>query len=308
VWVWNNRGELPTVVLPTVHGLVASADVEFPDWGDLELQDPSVFAEGWIACQGDGRVVGLLWSEVSRVEADRWRFQVVQHPGRLRPGERRVLSPLYIYAGPGDWQAVRARWRGLVQPDAQHDLPTREVVELAAGAIPAALLAGATPNRVTLSSLANREAAGRLAIEVPGGWEISPTVLEVSGLRVGRPHEADVAVRNTERGPRAAAVKASLRTERTAQIAFDGAVLDLGDDAGAVTIDEETRDGQCVLVVDNRYLRFRLAPQFLGSVIALETVADRVNHLLRCFPQTSPVRPLLARPPPVSRPSCLRRS
>jgi hypothetical protein len=285
VWVWNNRGELPTIVLPTMHGLVASTDVEFPDWGDLELQDPAVFAEGWLACQGDGRVVGLLWSEVSRVEADRWRFQVVQDPGRLRPGERRRLSPLYIYVGPGDWRTVRARWRGLVQPDApQHDRPTREVVELAAGAVPTALLAGATPNRVTLSSLANREAAGRLAIEVPGGWEISPTVLEVSGLRVGRPHEADVAVRNTERGPRAAAVKASLRTERTAQIAFDGAVLDLGDDAGAVTIDEETRDGQRVLVVDNRYLRFRLAPQFLGSVIALETVADGVNHLLSAFP------------------------
>src|SRR5205823_4184435 len=25
-WVWNNRGELPTIVLPTVHGLVVSAD------------------------------------------------------------------------------------------------------------------------------------------------------------------------------------------------------------------------------------------------------------------------------------------
>src|SRR5205085_663852 len=83
-----------------------------------------------------------------------------------------------------------------------------------------------------------------------------------------------------EHGPRAAAVKASLRTERTAQVVFDGAVLDLGDNAGAVAIDEETREGQRVLVVDNGYLRFRLAPQFLGSVIALETVADGMNHLL----------------------------
>ncbi|HKC74190.1 MAG TPA: hypothetical protein VKF37_08315, partial [Chloroflexota bacterium] len=288
VWVWNNRGERPTIVLPTVHGLVASADVEFPDWGDLALQNPAVFAEGWIACQGDGRVVGLLWSEVSRVEADRWRFQVVQDPGRLRPGGRRVLSPLYIYAGPGDWRTVRAHWRGLVQPDAQqHDPPTREVVELAAGAIPAALLAGpaGNSNRVTLSSLANREAAGRLVIEAPDGWEINPAVHEVSGLRVYRPHEAHVAVRNMEHGPRAAAVKASLRTERTAQVVFDGAVLDLGDNAGAVAIDEETREGQRVLVVDNGYLRFRLAPQFLGSVIALETVADGMNHLLSAFPR-----------------------
>jgi hypothetical protein len=270
-----------------VHGLVASADVEFPDWGDLELRDPAVFAEGWIACQGGGRVVGLLWSEVSRVEADRWRFQVVQDPGRLRPGERRVLSPLYIYAGPGDWRAVRARWRGLVQPDVQqHDPPTREVVALAAGAVPAALLAGAAANsnRVTLSSLANREAAGQLVIAAPDGWEISPAVHEVSGLRVGRPHEADVAVRNTEHGPRAAAVTASLRTERTAQVVFNGAVLDLGDNAGAVAIDDETREGQRVLTVDNGYLRFRLAPEFLGSVIALETVADGVNHLLSAFP------------------------
>jgi ribosomal protein S18 acetylase RimI-like enzyme len=285
VWVWNNRGELPTIVLPTVHGLVASADVEFPDWGDLELQDPAVFSEGWIACQGDGRVVGLLWSEVSRVEADRWRFQVVQDPDRLRPGERRVLSPLYVYAGPGDWRTVRGRWRGLVRPDVQqHDPPTREVVELAAAPVPAALLAGASPNKVTLSNLANREAAGRLAIEAPDGWEISPAVHEVSGLRVRRPHEVEVAVRNMKRGPRAAAVKAFLRTERTAQVVFEGAVLDPGDTAGAVATRDETREAQRVLVVDNGYLRFRLAPAFLGSVIALETVADGVNHLLSAFP------------------------
>ena len=119
-------------------------------------------------------MVGLLWSEVSRVEADRWRFQVVQDPGRLKPGERRVLSPLHIYAGPGDWRTVRARWRGLVQPDAPpHDPPARAVVELAAGAVAAALLASAAPNRVTLSSLANRAATGRLAVEAPDGWEIS---------------------------------------------------------------------------------------------------------------------------------------
>lgn len=277
------RDLLPAIALPTTHGLVVSDDVSFPDWNDPALHDPALFAEGWLARQGDGRVVGALWSEAARIEMERWALAAIVQGGEaLSPGERRVLPPVYLYAGPGDWRAVRARWRALLHPEARrHDPPVREVVTLSASPLPRALLAGGS-TVACLESLANREAAGELRIEAPPGWDVTPVRVAVSGLCIGRPHEVTLSVRRTgER--RAAAVRATLRTPQAEQTVLAGALLDLGGE-GAITITRQTHSGHEVLLVQNGYLRFRLAPEFLGSLIALETMDDGVNHLLSAFP------------------------
>jgi hypothetical protein len=64
---------------------------------------------------------------------------------------------------------------------------------------------------------------------------------------------------------------------------FDGALIALGS-GESVQVREETRDGHSLLTVDNGYLRFRLAPAFIGSVVELESVSDGVNHLHSAFP------------------------
>lgn len=277
-------GALPSSVLPTVYGLVAADDADFPDWNDPTMQDPAQFAESWLARQNEDRVAGLIWGEVARITLDRWIVaNAVQETGTLAPGAQRALPPVYIYAGLGDWRTVRAHWRRLMCPDApaQHP-PVREIVELEAIPVAAALTAGQA--QVALSTLAYRATAGEIAFEAPDGWEIAPATHSVENLRVGRPHELSLTVRRRDGAPRAAALRAYLRGDRAVHTIFDGALIDLGDTSGTVALSEAMQHGHRTVTIDNGYLRLRLAPDFLASAIALETVEDGVNHLLSAFP------------------------
>jgi len=277
--------EIPgRLVVPTAEGLLETSDPEFPDWGDLELSRPEAFAESWVAHHGGGRAVGVLWSDASRVELDRWSLvELVQDAGTLASGQGRTLPPVYIYCGPGDWQTVRARWRTLVQPGAPAStVAPRDLLALSGGPVPTALLAGQAV--ATLTSLANREVTGQLTLEVPHGWSVEPTVQEVRGVRIGRPQEARYFVRSVESGPRAAALSARMRGERAEVTVLEGALIVPGDPAGRVEIRQEDQAGQPVLTVDNGYLRYRVAPNFAGSLITLETVADGVNHVHSAYP------------------------
>jgi GNAT superfamily N-acetyltransferase len=278
--------ELQTLVVPSAYGLLATALPEFPDWSDPALQTPAMFQESWLAREGDGRVAGLLWSEASRIEVSSWGLgELRQGNGELQPGERRLHAPVYLYCGPGDRQTVRALWRQLIAPAAAERMPaSRQPVALANAVAPAVALAGVV-NQLTLSSLTNAELQGRLRWAVPAGWAVDPPETAVAGLRLGHAQPVAVDVGHPERRPGAAPLRAFLQTERLEQQVFDGALLDLGSDPGGVAVSEGEQDGQPVWTVANGFLRFRLAPRFLGSVIALETLADGVNHLHSAFPE-----------------------
>jgi len=280
-----HAGHLPRAILPTRYGLVRTEDPEFPDWGDIHLKQPSMFGEGWTAREGEGKVAGLLWSEASRIDVGRWNLASLrQGEGVLAPGARRVLSPIYLYTGPGDWQTVRALWRNLLAPDAPRVAPpARAVVALEGEVAPEVLLAGRA-NQVRLSNLGSRAIEGELHWDVPDGWTLNPTSAEVSDLSIGKDQELTATVSHAGGRPGAAAVRAALHGERATQRVFDGASIDLGVASSAVAIREETRDGHRLLTVDNGHLRFRLAPEFMGSIVALETVDDGVNHALSAFP------------------------
>ena len=282
--IW--AGDLKTRVLPTMQGVVRTGLPEFPDWNEPALLRPGQFREGWLAGEGEGTVVGLLWSELARLEPRDWGLaELRQGEGTLAPGERRTLPPVYLYAGPGDWTTVRSRWRSLVAPNApRQDPPTREAVELV-GAAGAALLLAGQANRLTLSSLTERLVEGELRFMPPDGWLVEPAQQAVGGLRLGRDQALECRAEHAAARPAAAALRAVLRSERREERVFDGALLDLGGHPGGVRLGEGSRDGRRLLTVDNGHLRLSLAPDFLGSVVALETVADGVYHLHSAFPE-----------------------
>jgi len=282
-WAGDN---MPTLVLPSAYGLIATSLPEFPDWSDLSLQTPATFVETWIAREGEGNVAGLFWSEASRIQPSGWGLaDLKQDTGELQPGERRLLPPAYLYAGPGDRTTVRKLWRHRIAPDASERMPTpREALTLTNVATPAVVVAAAA-GELTLSSVASAELPGRVEWEAPAGWTVEPPYTDIVGLRLGHDQAVAVRVRHAERRPAAAAVRATFRSERLQQQVFAGALLDLGEHAGGVTVTVGEQAGQPVWTVANGFMRFRVAPQFLGSIIALETLADGVNHLLSAFPE-----------------------
>ncbi|MCL4532420.1 MAG: hypothetical protein M1582_04415 [Actinobacteria bacterium] len=283
VWTGGNR---ETIALPTTQGLIVTSTPEFPDWDDPELYQPERFAEQWVTREGEGRVTGVLWSQADRVEVGNWSLvELRQGKGPLASGERRVFPPVYCYAGPGDWQTIRQLWRALIAPDTPEHTPVpRDVLRLTGLASSDVVLTG-EESRLRLDSMTNRVLHGTLHFETPPNWTVEPATVAIHDLRTGQEQEIPLIIRHHEARPAAAPLRASLRTERLEQRLFNGALLDPGHHDGGVTISEGEQAGQCTWTVSNGYLRFRLAPQFAGSIIALETLSDGINHLHSAFPE-----------------------
>lgn len=285
VGAWSG-GNRETVALPTAQGLIVTSLPEFPDWDDPELHQPERFAEQWVAREGEDRVIGLLWSQADRVELGNWSLiELRQGKGSLGPGERRVLPAVYCYAGPGDWRTIRHLWRTLIAPDAPERAPVpRDVLRLAGSAAPNVVLFG-EENRLQLSSMTNRTLHGDLHFKTPPNWTVEPTSTAIRNLRIDQIQEVRLIARHHDTRPAAAPFHAFLRTGRLEQRIFNGALLSLGHHNNDITISESEQEGQRAWTVDNGYLRFRLAPQFAGSIITLETLSDGINHLYSAFPE-----------------------
>jgi hypothetical protein len=282
VWLWADKQGLPTTVLPTVHGLISTDESDFPDWSEEALHDPALYVEGWCARQGNGRVAGILWPMATEIELNRWMMAVSGETPLLAPGASHTLPPVYLFAGTGDWRAVRACWRRLLRPDAPiHPPAERPLVALYAASWPRVVPAG-QETTLTLSSLANRAADGVLTFEAPPGWTVTPAAMQISGLRLGEPRTVSVAATASREAPQAARLSATWRTERSVQTVFDGALIQLGA-GGAVRVRAEQRADHEVLVVENGAMRFAVAPSFIGSMIEL-AVDDGPNQILSAFP------------------------
>jgi hypothetical protein len=283
-----DRAERPTVVVPTPDGVIASDDVDWPDWTEPEDQRPERFAEGWLACQGAAGVCGLIWMDATTVEAgSAWRSTVTQGDEPLSAGSRRDFAPIAVYAGPGDWRMVRRLWRQRSAPDASRDVgPALAVLQATVSGLPRLLRPGRC--LLTLRTLTGRRLAGMLPIDAPVGWCVEPRELHVATLTRDEPAILPLQVQHLAGGPRAARVSAHFRSASSEECVLDGACLDLGDDGDDLRSAEITLGDQLLLELDNGVLRLCLAPSYAGTAVALETMCDGVNHLLSSFPTPRP--------------------
>ena len=80
------------------------------DWDDPS-GGASHLSEPWIAEFGDGMVVGVIWSDARDVTSDNRLAELILPFGTVAPGGTATTAPIALYAGPGDWHAVRSRWR-----------------------------------------------------------------------------------------------------------------------------------------------------------------------------------------------------
>jgi len=276
------------VAIPAVEGLVVDDAPDFPDWSDAG-KDPGILSETWVAYRRDDLTLGLLWQDARENHFGGWRrlpwltFSLPPIP----PHGRVVSRPFYLYVGRSDWPEVRHYWHDLIAPGSPLvALQPRRALMAQPVDRPLLVLDGAAQTVLRLDSLRERPLRGKVRLEMPGGWAIHPQEAAFADLKRGHPWEVTLHVEETEQGgePSAVAGKIAVRSE-LAEETFPLLVISLGR-RGSVSINEAQEAGQPVVVMDNGWLRLKVAPRFGAALVALER--EGVNHLLSAFPEAKP--------------------
>lgn len=235
--------------------------------------------------------LGLIWGE--EVEKHKWDWSAVcfSHPAlNLEPGTATETPPLYLYAGPGEWTDVRRAWRRLSgestkQINTQRARP-RPGRKLEFGFDPSPVVSLGKRVDVTLraNSVRQQTIDGKIVLQPPSGWRAEPTEFTLDGLRHEQPLAAPVRLETD--GESTGALTGHLRLESNR---FDTTepftLIRLGDEEIPVKVDEMVEGDQTVVLIDNGWTRWCVAPGYQAGVVGWHTAGSDVNHLFSAFPQ-----------------------
>lgn len=276
------------VAIPAAEGLVVDDAPDFPDWSDAG-EDPGSLSETWVAYRRDDLTLGLLWQDAKGNRLGGWqrlpRLTFALPP--VPPHGRVVSRPFYLYVGPGDWPEVRRYWRDLIAPGSLLGaLQPRRALLARPVEHPLLVLDGVGQTTLRLDSLRLRPLQGKVRIEVPAGWAVHPSEAAFADLKRGRAWEVPLRIEaiGQDKGPSAAMGRIVVRSE-VAEDCFPLSLIALGRRM-PVSIAAVQEAGQPVVIVDNSWLRLKVAPRFGATLVAIER--DGVNHLLSAFPEPRP--------------------
>ena len=272
------------LAVPLAEGLVVEQAVSYPDWRDPELGKPAQFRENWIAADGAGLVAGWVWERASTIEPGGWgRLHLVLDLGEVGPSQAMDCPTLWFYGGAGDWEAVRRFWRANLAPDASEQAPPpRRALDVELG--PPVLVGDGA--QLEMRSFRSRALSGQAWLEFPSGPTLNPASFEVDGWARGNPLSRELRVEWPD-GAQRGAWAGRLRVDTEVwKLEFPLVVVRGGDGRAAVKVGEEQREGRAVVVVDNGWLAFAVAPDFAGALVELRD--DRADHLLCAFPKERP--------------------
>jgi GNAT superfamily N-acetyltransferase len=275
-------GEL-TLALPTAQGVVVDLAPSFPDWYDDEGRKPESLAESWMALNGDGFVVGVIWSGAIENSMDSWERPNLKIDVPVLPAYGHVdAPPIHLYAGAGDWRDVRRTWRALVNPDAPASRnEQRRVLSATTAPSPLVVIDGKSETALHLDNQRSRGISGSLQIAAPQEWTVAPASANFQDIKRGHPLAVPISVRRARgKGPGASEGAVSVRHDFSDE-QFPLPLIALGR-RGGVDLKEFDQQGRKLVAIDNGWMRLVVAPDHIGSLIALEQ--GGVNHLHSSYP------------------------
>lgn len=243
---------------------------------------------GWSCWEREGFFGGFVWGADAEARPPQLEFDY-----DLRPEEEAWYGPVYLLGGMGDWRWVESFYARHVDPfpseprawqrdeesgDSRHLSVDR--IELATAPL---LFAGNHgEGTLVLERFRKQPVSGRLRLNATRGWRVDPGAMKVDDLsldsRLARPVTVE---RTRESGPRAGWITAEMETgDGCARRALPFLSLR---GAGEVAESEDRVADRRVVKFDNGCLAFQVAPDFGGSVIAVER--DGVNQLHTAFPR-----------------------
>ena len=275
-----------TRIACVVDGMVIDDESDaFPDWEDPS-GGASRLTEGWIAEYGDGMVVGAIWTDAADVHGDGRLAELVLPLGTVAPGDASTTATLRLYVGPGDWHAVRARWRAFTGTGTPPEIEGRpRGVDAARLANPFAI-DDLHETEVILARANDQPHDGTVAI-IAGN--LTTTATKIADLRALAPATAHVAIPVPSR-PGAVATATRILTADTV-VDLPVALVRVGNRHDTVTTTVDTSGPRAAVTLDTGAMRVRLVPTQRARLVAIETRnrdGEWVDHLLSSEPEPRP--------------------
>ncbi len=290
------------LTLPTKNGLlhqITGGWGSFPEGETDASKKPEDYAETWSACEEKGCVVGMVWEDCE--ENEFWgglpnlQFDLPEIP----PQSYIDLKPIYVVAGRGNWEMVRKYWRWLYQPSKV--IETRKpvahpILEVGFEDKPLFVTTQDTPTKVVVTN--NRGKALNAKLEF-GSSETLLSQREITQVNRDNPFEQDISLTYFDLTPRIEEAKFTLETDvETREFPSPIVILGKGDsevkcrtgnlpvESRADSLPVKFGESEKTLNLDNGFVKLKIAPEFFGSIIALER--NCVNHLMTAYPNARP--------------------
>ncbi|MCB9134187.1 MAG: hypothetical protein H6636_02095 [Anaerolineales bacterium] len=257
--------------------------------GDLPKQLDR-YAEEWLSYESLGNVFGLVWplKGLKEFDAEFGRHFFYFDLPSLAPSETRQIAPLYLYAGPGDWQTIQRTWRRLhgTTHERRSQKPSDETqshLDISFNK-PLITLTDHLTAELQINTTREYKLDGQLTIQPPTGWHSEPEQVTVSGLVHETPAESPVLFDGT--APRVGAYAGELHLNTQL---FDRVqpftIFRLGDNAKTVETAQTAREGHVLWTLSNGHSEWTIAPDYHGGIISWQEVGKDTNHFLTAFPQ-----------------------
>jgi len=270
------RGKL--VRAPAIEG-------DFPYWERDLPKSPKDFKERWVCFEfsQDGVSLGILWDKVEENEFGAGKANFV-FDVKLNPFSIKWLEPFYLYIGPGDWKVVKELWRMIymsrVEPEPYEKVTEEFFIDVSTHPI---VFEGESPLEIRITSSRMRKYKGKLAINLPAGWNVEKNEFEFEDFSMdkGKVFTTKI-IPNCPPG----AYKGDIILDLPeTELKFDLPLILVGA-GGEVKVKEIEDRGKRSFLMDNRSLRFRVSPEYGGVLYSIRDTRG-VEHLLSPYPEIS---------------------
>ncbi|HUR49015.1 MAG TPA: GNAT family N-acetyltransferase [Acidimicrobiales bacterium] len=285
--------EFERLVLPLQSGLrFGFGWANFPGPADEESKKPEAWKEQWSAGEGaDGSVCGVVWAgPVEEVYGD--GTGVITESADVAPQSTLSVEPLWLYSGPGRWQAVRDLWRrrtGVVIP--RDELPEEPEPSVCVRVEPDPWLVSTASGsaQLTIEHANTWPIEGAATFVAPEGWALDKTQLDLADTNRQKPATIEVDITAPTGRPAAGLLRVQIRaTEFDRDI--DVPVLALVDASPAVVARTDGQ-GRELWTVTAGTSEFQVAPDHGGATVSWKV--EGVEQFASDYPETGTIGPWL---------------
>jgi len=196
-WLWNLHYQM---IVPLAE-ILEQEMVGFPvSESDLPT-DPKDYKESWICFQNQPQdfYFGQIWSneKLFKIKVSEQAYVAPEYElGEIKPGQSACTSEFYYLLGRGNWQAVRRKWKRLIQKKLDPREETVESKPLFNIRLAENILYDSSELKTQLNvvNLRNKGATGQITLNPPNGWKTSPSKIEVKEVKAKNSFTANVSI------------------------------------------------------------------------------------------------------------------